>query len=94
VKELLKKTPNEKRPRLLASDSAARECSASVSKPQNWGQFSKPPALPPCCKAYALTPHPLTYAPYELLSGRRPTRLRTHRCQGLLMKTEQAKMQP
>jgi hypothetical protein len=39
VKELLKKTPNEKRPRLLASDSAARECSASVSKPQNWGQI-------------------------------------------------------
>jgi hypothetical protein len=30
-------------------------------------------ALPPCCKAYALTPHPFIYAPFGVLTGRRPT---------------------
>jgi hypothetical protein len=35
--------------------------------------FRGPPALPPCCKGYALTPHPFMYAPFGVLTERRPT---------------------
>jgi hypothetical protein len=38
----------------------ALERFASVSEPQNRGQFSRPPALPPCCKTCTLTPHPFS----------------------------------
>ena len=35
--------------------------------------FRGPVALPPCRTVYALTPHPFTYAPFGVLTGRRPT---------------------
>jgi hypothetical protein len=43
----------------------ALERFASVSEPQNRGQFSRPPALPPCTKACTLTPHPFIYGHLE-----------------------------
>jgi hypothetical protein len=61
-------------PQLLAKYfPAACVCFTFRSEPQNWSQFSRPPALPPCIKACTLTPHPFIYAPFGVLTGRLPT---------------------
>ena len=58
--------------RLLANYfPAACECFTWVPEPPNWSQFSRSPALPPCCKEYELTPHPFIYALFGVLTGRR-----------------------
>jgi hypothetical protein len=60
------KMPEEKRPRLLANHFPAA-CEFVTSDPnlKIGSNFRDLPALPPCYKAYALTPHPFIYGHLE-----------------------------
>jgi hypothetical protein len=57
-------------PQLLANRfPAACQCFTSVPNPKFGANFRGPPALPPCCKADTLTPHPFIYGHSECSQG-------------------------
>jgi hypothetical protein len=94
AKSFLRKTPTAWSSDLLASYySAAWEVSVRFPSFKTGTNFRGSPALPPCCKACALSPRPFIYALFGVLTGHRTTSLRAHRCEGLCMKTEQGTMQ-